>query len=366
MKYRYLLSFIIALFCFQLQSQDVHFSYYQFAPTVVNPALTGAFYGNIRATALHRGQWNNVRANPDGGRDGFNTTSLLIDGNLPFGFKKGDWVSAGINIMMEGNTAGVIDMKRSFNGLSLAYHMVLSKKTNNILTFSLKYGKYGQGFNSQGAEFSSPQLLANPGADDLDVNNIPQAQSGDNNVTQDANDWMVGFMYTTPVGDASDMRIGLAFDHLLQPQIGQNPNQGGGGNPPIADTRVALDRRMNAFIQYYTDINEKTTLNPSLVYQSVGGYSNILLQGLVGFTPNASKDFTFNFGLGVRLADNMDVPFYVGADFKDWRVGLAFDTNVSGLTQATGNAGAYELAVSKIFSWQKKVKVDPVFICPRL
>ena len=62
----------------------------------------------------------------------------------------------------------------------------------------------------------------------------------------------------------------------------------------------------------------------------------------------------------------MDIPFYAGADFNDWRVGLAFDANVSGLTQATSNAGAYELVVSKIFSWKKKVKVEPIFICPRL
>jgi len=362
MKLRHLLLFI--LFCmltFSARAQDVHYSYYQFAPTIVNPALTGAFYGNIRATAITRGQWTNVGP-ANVGNDGYTPTSLLIDGNLPFGFRKGDWVSLGINILMEGSTAGVTNMRRSFNGISAAYHLSLAENQSTVLTAAVKYGKYG--ITNAQSDGSTPFSLASgniPVADDDDYKNyFLGAMNGD--VGEDTNDWTVGLMLTTPMGKNADMRIGLAADHLLQPRLG--PDSTGVSNPNL--NRNRLSRRINAFVQYYTDLTDKITLNPSIVYQSMGNANNILIQGLIGFTPNPEKDITLNLGLGVRLADNMDVPFYAGIDYKDWRVGLAFDANISGLVQATSNAGAYELAVSKIFSWEKKVKVKPVFICPRL
>ena len=361
MKLRYFVYFFLIFLGSKSMAQDVHYSYYQFAPTIINPAFTGAFYGNIRATAIHRGQWFNVHA-PGEGRDGFTSTSILIDGNLPFGFKKGDWVSAGINMLVEGNTAGVFNLKRKFNGLSAAYHLSLSKKKQSVLTASIKYGTYGITLNENEDLTTSHSLInGGPIGDDQDyIRAIGNAMEGQ--VTDDTNDWMFGLMMTTPVGKNADIRFGVAMDHLLQPRLKMDTTSVGGSQ----QGGERLNRRLNAFVQYYVDINNNMTFNPSLVYQSIGKASNILLQGLMSYTSGSNPDMTFNFGLGIRLADNMDVPIYLGVDYKDWRVGLAFDTNVSGLTQATGSAGAYELAVSRIFSWRKKAVVKPKFICPRL
>lgn len=362
MKLRYLILSFFVVLIIKLDAQDVHYSYYQYAPTIISPAFTGAFYGNIRATAIHRGQWFNV-GGPSEGNQGFSTTSLLVDGNLPFGFKKGDWVSLGINLLVEGNTAGIFDQKRSFNGLSAAYHLSLSKKSNTVLTAGLKYGKYGLAFTPN-SQAQSPWSLQTGSAieDDPDYQNQTSGANQNGNIEDSANDLMIGFMLTTPVGKNSDMRIGISSDHFLQPRLKQDTTSQG----PNLGVGDRLSRRINGFIQFYTDLSEKLTFNPSIVYQGIGPANNILVQSLFSYRPNDVQDITLNFGIGVRLADNMDVPIYVGADFKDWRVGLAFDTNVSGLTQATSNAGAYELAVSKIFSWEKKAKVNPKFICPRL
>jgi type IX secretion system PorP/SprF family membrane protein len=356
--------FILPLFfvlSISITAQDAHFSYYQFAPSTVNPALTGAFYGNIRATALTRAQWFNVRTPNENGNQGFSTLTLLIDGNLPFGFKKGDWVSAGLNILTEGNTAGIVDTKRTFNGLSVAYHMSMGKKNPSVLSVSAKYGKYGIGFTQNDSATSPFSLSENTSIteDDDYQNAINGAMNG--NIKDDTNDLMFGLMLTTPMGKNSDMRIGIASDHLLAPSLTTDTTGVGG-----TSRGEKINRRINAFVQLYTDLSDKLTFNPSILYQKMGKANNILLQGLFAYMPNPKKDITFNFGLGVRLASNMDVPIYLGADFKDWRVGLAFDTNISGLTQATSNAGAYELGISKIFSWNKKAQVKPKFICPRL
>lgn len=358
MKLRYWLFCCFTLAGLVGHAQDVHYSYYQFAPTVVNPALTGAYYGNIRATAIHRGQWFNVGP-AEGSNDGFTSTSLLVDGNLPFGFRKNDWISVGINLLIEGNTAGFFGLKRSFSGLSASYHFSLSEKNNSVLTAGLKYGTYGLGFTTNQSG-QTGNMLENGVGFTEDQDN--QSRFSQNENKDDTNDFMFGLMLTTPVGDKSDIRIGIAADHFLEPRLTQDTT-----STPVPNNQgEVLTRRLNAFVQYYTDINDQLTFNPSIVYQSMGKASNILFQGLISYTPNNKQDITLNAGLGVRVADNMDVPIYIGADFKDWRVGLAFDTNVSGLTQATSNAGAYELAVTRIFSWEKKAKINPKFICPRL
>lgn len=363
-------SFLLLL-CFlsiKLSAQDAHFSYYQFAPTVVNPSFTGAYYGNIRATILRRSQWFNVG---NSGNDGFNTVNLLLDGNLPFGLKEGDWVSLGLNMLQEDQSlalvnasAGILDMTRGYQGFSAAYHMTMGKKSPAVMTFSAKYGTYKIGFgNGTNINSITGSNLENGSIDGAIVDADEQRVQGlmadmDARVNSDTKDIQIGVMYTTPVGKTSDMRMGISFDHLMNPGIDTILGAG--------FTENKIDRRINGFIQYYTDINDKLTFNPTILYQKMGAASNLLLQSLFSYHHNKSKDLFLNFGVGVRLASNMDIPIYLGADFKDWRIGLSFDLNMSGLANATNNAGAYELGISKIFKWDKKAEVKPKLICPRL
>lgn len=370
MKLRQLLIVCIGFMTLSLQAQDVHFSYYQFAPSTINPALTGAFYGNIRATALMRGQWSNVRFPSEESNNGFSTRTIFLDGNIPFGLKKGDWISAGLNILMEGNTAGVLNTKRGFSGFSVAYHLTMGKKQSSILTAGLKYGSYSLGFQ-ESPDATTPNMFANQTPDDEDLNNLAGGQgSQGQDPKDDTNDFHFGLMLTTPMGKNSDLRIGLSMDHLLAPRFTQaqtntNPNPNPTPTPNI-NTRAQLERRINFFAQFYTQLNAKLTWNPSLVYIRMGPANNILVQSMFSYQHNPNKDIIFNFGVGARLADNMDIPLYLGVDYKDWRVGLAFDTNLSGLAAATSNAGGFEIGISKIFKWNKKAAVNPKFICPRL
>jgi len=344
-----------------MTAQDVHFSYYQFAPSTVSPALTGAYYGNIRATVLRRSQWFNIGGDS---HDGFNTLNLLLDGNIPFGLKEGDWISVGMNLMKEEKTAGIAKLRRGFSGLSAAYHLTLGKQQASVFTISAKYGKYSNVFQndvttiSQANVESGDFMGAFVDSDEMKFQLIA-AENGE--VTEDSNDIHLGFMYSTPVGKQSDLRIGFSSDHLLAPRLNSQIDSITGQT-----TGARIDRRINGFIQYYTDLNSKLTFNPTLLYQKMGSASNLLLQGLFSYHHNKSKDLYLNFGLGVRVASNMDIPIYLGADFKDWRIGLSFDLNVSGLSGSTNNAGAYELGISKIFKWNKKAEAKPKLICPRL
>ena len=42
-----------------LKAQDVHFSHIHASPTIMNPAMTGLFDGDLRLILNYRSQWNN-------------------------------------------------------------------------------------------------------------------------------------------------------------------------------------------------------------------------------------------------------------------------------------------------------------------
>jgi len=268
--------------------------------------------------------------------------------------KETDWISAGINLSQ--SSAGAGSFRRNFSGLSVAYHLSLNKQQSSVFTLAVNYGSYSTSLNDNA--FLSPFTLANTGADtDITTLNI-----GDQSQLK-VNDWMVGVMLTTPVGDNADIRIGIATDHMLNPQL-EVKNDTTGVTPQR--TIQNLNRRFNAYVQYYVSLSDKVVFNPTALYMTTANSSQLLLQGLFSIMVNPEKEFMLNGGVGLRFNDSMDIPLFLGADWKDWRFGLSYDTNVTGLTQENSTFGALELGVTKLISWNKKATVNPKFVCPRL
>jgi len=358
MKLKHIIITIFTLFCFSLNAQDFHNTYWQFAQVEVNPAFTGAFLGNLRVNAIGRNQGHGVADGnnipTDTGRNSFDDLSLALDGSLPFGLKETDWISLGMNLSQ--STVGAGAFKRNFMGISAAYHLSLNKDQTSIFTLGAKYGSYSTGLNNKDG-FSDPFGVAGMGVSQ-DITGLNVAEAAE----LSANDFMVGVIYTTPMGENADLRVGVASDHLLNPRLGN----------PVTDTITGvrtlknLNRRLNVFAQYFVSVSDRVVVNPTVLYMTTDNASVILLQGLFSYLVNPEKDFVLNAGIGLRLNDNMDVPLFLGADWKDWRFGLSYDTNVVGLTQANGTFGALELGVSRVISWDKKATVKPKYVCPRL
>ena len=57
---RYFLPLAFCLLCFGVQAQDLHFSQFYHNPLQLNPARTGVFKGDWRASGLYRSQWTSV------------------------------------------------------------------------------------------------------------------------------------------------------------------------------------------------------------------------------------------------------------------------------------------------------------------
>lgn len=365
MRLKKLFFLVLCGTCLQLGAQDFHNSYWQFAPTIVNPALTGAFYGNLRVNVIGRDQGRPVA----GSGNEFQDLSLTVDYNIDFGLTEGDWVALGASISRS-QTPGVADFRRQFTGLIGAYHLAYGKRKDKVFTIGAKYGPYTTSFNNNNlfADATDTWGILNPGGDQsADLQQLQGAINAgqDQNQTEKSNnDFGVGLMLTTPMGKKSDLRIGIALDRVLNPR--STRSAGDTTSTGVIPNAQRFGRRINGFLSYYNSINSKLVFNPNFVVQTLNGSTNILVQSLFKYLINPEKEMTMTFGAGVRLVNSTDIPLYLGVDVNTWKVGLSYDANIGGLRPSSNTFGALEIGISKVFNWKKDPVVEPKFICPRL
>ena len=363
MRLKQLILLVLCGTCLHLGAQDFHNSYWQFAPTIVNPALTGAYYGNLRVNVIGRDQGRPVA----GSGNEFQDLSITADYNIDFGLTEGDWVALGLTISRS-RTPGAGDFERSFAGIIGAYHLAYGRKKDKVFTIGAKYGPYSTSFNNLVDAEDTFSLLNQGGPQSADLNQLQNNIANENEKSN--SDFAVGLMLTTPLSKKADLRIGIAADRILNSQIQSSSGAGGVDTmptgPPIPVSSQRFGRRVNGFISYYNSINSKIVFNPNLVFQNLNGSTNILLQGLFKCLVNPEKEMTLSFGAGVRLVNSTDIPLYLGVDVNSWKVGVSYDTNIGGLRPSSNTFGALEIGISKVFNWKKKPVVEPKFICPRL
>ena len=102
----------IALSATAALAQDIHFTQFDAAPLVINPAFTGMFDGQVRATAIYRNQWASVTVP-------YVTYGAAVD--LPiYTDKNGDYLAAGLQLYKDQAGDGNLS---NFTGMaSIAYH----------------------------------------------------------------------------------------------------------------------------------------------------------------------------------------------------------------------------------------------------
>jgi len=254
MKIKHLiLVMCLAAFC-KVQAQDFHNSFFQFAPANISPTLTGAFYGNIRASVIGRDQGRAISTNRE-----WQDLSGAIDYNIDFGFTDGDWISVGANIAR--SQVGEADFTRQYAGLSGAYHLAFGKKGDKVFTLGVKYGDYSTRFRGRTTENLVSSHRLSTGNIGGDIENL--VSGAQNMAMRSSNDYALGLMLDLPISKTADIRFGIASDHIFNPRLrstnsgpttNPTPEPNPNPNPPIGNSFVRLERRFNAFIFLYTDV----------------------------------------------------------------------------------------------------------------
>ena len=365
MRLKYLFFALALLFTCDVSGQDLHFTQFHLAPMNLNPALTGAYLGSYRAGGLYRDQYRSVNID---GNDAvrsakpYQTVSIFVDSPIIGGFRKQDWIGVGANLYYD--QAGSALIRNVGTLFSLAYHLGLGKKGKSVFTLGVQYGSVQRKLDTDQMNLISPISLENAMGNDPFLDQL-MAQAASSNTGSGGNQnllgatynhWNIGTLFTSQLSKKADMRAGVAVAHFTTP--GQAFN-----GSAIQDRRNV---RTTGFLTFYNDIGKRFTFIPGIMVQNSGNNTELAVQTRGALLINEEKEISLTGGLGFRVVNAADLQVMVGMDYKDIRVGLAYDINLASFTPATNGSSGFELGVTYLGKIYKKPKVDPLLICPRL
>ncbi|MCM1378234.1 MAG: type IX secretion system membrane protein PorP/SprF [Clostridium sp.] len=302
--YKYRLSLLLLLLSFivtALRAQgDVQFTQYWAVPTYYNPAYTGSTdYLRIRGGA--RLQWLGIENAPK-------SFMGLADSPLKIGKKR---IGVGLNLMQE--------------NLGLFSNLMVNIQASykfKALKGEFSVGLQGGYYNSK---FKGSEVYI-PDGDDYHQGTDTSIPMQD--VTGNSFDFSTGISYTHKY-----FSVGISGLHLLNPTVKLN-TEGTETDSETAEFETELPRML-----YFTadsNIPIKNTLfelQPSVIvstdFNQVNG----------GVTMRARYNKFLSFGAGYRWDDAVSV--MIGAEFKNFFIGYAYDYPVSAI--AKGSSGSHEL-----------------------
>jgi type IX secretion system PorP/SprF family membrane protein len=153
-------------------------------------------------------------------------------------------------------------------------------------------------------------------------------------------DFSAGLYWKSNFHDVVKFGIGLGVFHIIQPKeqliLAANDNFGN------LYRKYSFDFNLEAFL----DKGKHMSLSPEFILLSQGP-SREITPGLFWsyyFQTGFRKNNAFSIGLRYRVGDAV-IPM-VAAEFRNIRLGLGYDVNVSNLSATTNNRGAFELSLS--------------------
>lgn len=344
-------------------AQDIHFTNFRMAPLSVNPALTGAFEGTYRISAIYRDQWTPI----DNSRP-FKTPFVSGEFNMLGGvLLDNDWVSGGISFQRD--QAGSLNMKNQMTALNVGYHIGMDKDYSRVFSVGVTYGSMNRGIDLMGI---TPEAVENTIRGGTPVaTQIPGIRGGAGEMQQSVSftTLSVGLAYKMELDGGGLIRFGLNAGHINSPDasilnggIGRDTSSIGGGGPITERMEDTFGPKMVFHGEGSFLMNEKVRLNPALIFQTQNGFNELAVQTTADYMLNREKQMIAIGGLGYRLGDAIEL--MGGVQIKDLRVMLSYDLTTSSLTQAGG--GAFELAVGYVGRIYQTPQVKPVIFCPRL
>lgn len=357
-----------------VNAQDLHFTLFELTPTIINPAQTGAFRGTFRGGILYRSQWEATTFN-----NGYQTINAFVDSPiLSVGKKKKDWLGIGmtfINDAVEGDlftpeisnrTAGLVT---NFMIPSAAYHKVLDKKGDHVLTFGVQGGVVTRRIGLNGLIFEEElQLGGNlgfgQGSDRMNLRGSNETSNLGEDLRQiQFTDISAGFLYRGNIDKDTKLELGFSLPHIItlnnynlsRDTLNRNEDNSDNKRPRTFRVHGRLDKQ----------INENVSIHPMVFFQTTKGLYEAVIQATAGYSFN--KDLMVRAGLGFRAVNTQGTDALQGlvlAHYKDWLVGISRDFTVSQL-QTQGRIGnGFEIGVHKIFKIYKDPVSNPKILCP--
>ncbi|MDW8394285.1 MAG: PorP/SprF family type IX secretion system membrane protein [Chitinophagales bacterium] len=314
--------------------QDIHYSQFYASPLTLNPALTGINDCNYRIAGMYRNQWRSVTdpyVTPSVSFDINNVlqrwirTGVLSAGGLLLNDKAGSGELSNLSIMASAAYARPLTASRKLNGsFGLQVGYVQKKLDFSKLLWESQFN--GEGFD--------PTLSSNENFNDkfsyIDLN--------------------AGLYLSYFLSQQADLFGGLSVFHLIPPKESFLNN----GNNKLGMRTVG-----HGGLRY--KLTEQFSIVPQVLYMTQTKAQEINLGGSVAYALN--NDVKLFGGAWYRVGDAV-IPM-IGIDYKQIRLGISYDVNISSLSDASKGRGGFELSLGYTGCLGGFVLDKPIFFCPR-
>ncbi|RYD57416.1 MAG: type IX secretion system membrane protein PorP/SprF [Sphingobacteriales bacterium] len=317
---------LIAAFAFCVQTsfaQDVHFTQFNAAPLTINPAFTGNFSGQWRASGIYRDQWRGV--------GGFQTYAMSFDAPIVNDLSHDDYLAAGVQLYND--RAGDANLSNISALASIAYHKFLgggSEDPNKALSVGFQ-GGYTQ---------KSIDLTKLYFQDEFNNQDFQQGTSGEYpNLNNKVNYFTVnaGISWAHSVGSRFSYVLGVGANNLNQPQESFKRKR---------NADAGLGMRYTGQVGAKAFLSDRFSLRPAVLYQQQASATEIVAGNefhyILGNPEYSSFTSAVFVGGWVRPGDAFMAT--AGLEFKGFRIGFSYDRVSSDLKNAT--SGGFEIALT--------------------
>jgi len=310
--------FALALVGLSSAAQDIHFSQYRQSPLTLNPANTGAIFGDFRVGANYRNQWSQALGSP------ITTYSLGLD--KPIFLRNSDRV--GIGVVAVSDQAGDLGYNTNRIGLSGSYIKLMGyqeiriglQAAYTIRSISKKLS-FPEGFNKVTGEFDPALTEQEP---------LVKFSSG-----------------------FFDLNLGLAWAGnfgTFRPEVGLAGFHLNGPKETFFAQSDKIPVKTVGHLSLKTFVTKLIFVDPNLLIVSQAGAKNLILgvNGGIKFRPNDLKLNNVWAGAGTRngFTENSDaIILQLGIGIASFDFGASYDVNTSALGAGVTGNGTFEFSL---------------------
>ncbi|MBT8196404.1 MAG: PorP/SprF family type IX secretion system membrane protein [Bacteroidia bacterium] len=318
-------------------AQDLHFTQNHYIPAYTNPAYSTLFNGDYRFSGIIRNQWRSV-TKP------YTSTALGFDGKLQRQYINNMNLGGGIVILNDqagdsqySTTGSLFNLNASFNPGNDSVHFVYVGLQPGIFQRSINFDKLKFDNQYNGSIFD-PTL---PTGEQFGSSNFTYFDLG------------LGLAWHYVINDRLNTTLGYSQQHLNK------------ANQTFFDNvEVPLQQKKSITADANYVINNLFTVQPMFLYQEQNEFNQILTGGLINYKMTNPKlqNAVIQTGFLYRNKDAFSV--LMGYRFNNYNFGLAYDINVSSLSQASNGRGAIEFGINYIITTVKPIcdiKVCPIY-----
>lgn len=325
-------------------AQDLHFSQFFYSPLTINPANTGIFNGDIRASTIYRMQWFTI-TNP------YKTASVALDAPI---FKKkmrgNDFFAAGFNFINDNQ--GSVNLKTSsYNGL-ISFTKFLGGKKLHYITFGYEVGYNMKSVSLGGLKYDSQY--------DPNTGTYSAAYGSGENGGAAATvfmDMATGLVWNFNSDRKFCSALGFSLHHFTSPDVSISR-----GNDLLLPK---YSFQWN--VAYKLGTNSNAVLLPNLLVSKQGGSLLIIGGTNVKYLLQERSRYTgfhgersMSIGAFYRVRDAAFIDLRL--DYEDFAFSVAYDINISGLTPVSKSVGGFEIMLQYrgIFGFNQNAKRSSV------